>query len=188
MNFFPPTKNQKKNNGVFLKKNRTWTLHHPPTFPPFRQGGGISTPDPDDPQSSEHGLHAMLIVGYNDRQEVPSYFRWNCSPGFFGDFFRGTNKKSRKWRANLNLVAVFTCWRVEAFQLVWMGILTFKYQQTWKKCMSLFSGWTRPGKAWISAPMGRWRWWFHLFFMFNPKLGEIFSHRFWWTLTFGFFR
>ncbi|CAK9005228.1 unnamed protein product [Durusdinium trenchii] len=33
-------------------------------------GGGISTPDPDDPQSSEHGLHAMLIVGYNDRQEV----------------------------------------------------------------------------------------------------------------------
>ena len=33
-------------------------------------GGGISTPDPDDPQSSEHGLHAMLIVGYNDRQET----------------------------------------------------------------------------------------------------------------------
>lgn len=33
-------------------------------------GGGISTPDPDDPQSSEHGLHAMLIVGYSDRQEV----------------------------------------------------------------------------------------------------------------------
>jgi len=33
-------------------------------------GGGIQTPDPNDPQSSEHGLHAMLIVGYNDRQEV----------------------------------------------------------------------------------------------------------------------
>lgn len=32
-------------------------------------GGGIQTPDPSDPQSSEHGLHAMLIVGYNDRQE-----------------------------------------------------------------------------------------------------------------------
>ncbi|CAE7556063.1 unnamed protein product [Symbiodinium natans] len=32
-------------------------------------GGGIKTPDPSDPQSSEHGLHAMLIVGYNDRQE-----------------------------------------------------------------------------------------------------------------------
>ena len=28
------------------------------------------TPDPSDPQSSEHGLHAMLIVGYNDRQEA----------------------------------------------------------------------------------------------------------------------
>lgn len=33
-------------------------------------GGGIVTPDVDDPQSAEHGLHAMLIVGYNDRQEV----------------------------------------------------------------------------------------------------------------------
>ncbi|CAK9024697.1 unnamed protein product [Durusdinium trenchii] len=33
-------------------------------------GGGITTPDPSDPQSAEHGLHAMLIVGYNDRQEV----------------------------------------------------------------------------------------------------------------------
>lgn len=28
------------------------------------------TPDVNDPQSAEHGLHAMLIVGYNDRQEV----------------------------------------------------------------------------------------------------------------------
>ena len=28
------------------------------------------TPDPDDPQSSEHGLHAMLIVGYSDRQKA----------------------------------------------------------------------------------------------------------------------
>mmetsp|Transcript_19549 Transcript_19549/g.32816 ORF Transcript_19549/g.32816 Transcript_19549/m.32816 type:complete len:431 (-) Transcript_19549:104-1396(-) len=33
-------------------------------------GGGIVTPDVDDPQSAEHGLHAMLIVGYSDRQEV----------------------------------------------------------------------------------------------------------------------
>ncbi|CAE7431312.1 unnamed protein product [Symbiodinium natans] len=33
-------------------------------------GGFIPTPDPSDPQSSEHGLHAMLLVGYNDRQQV----------------------------------------------------------------------------------------------------------------------
>mmetsp|Transcript_44107 Transcript_44107/g.103026 ORF Transcript_44107/g.103026 Transcript_44107/m.103026 type:complete len:415 (+) Transcript_44107:59-1303(+) len=33
-------------------------------------GGFIPTPDPSDPQSSEHGLHAMLLVGYSDRQNV----------------------------------------------------------------------------------------------------------------------
>mmetsp|Transcript_49727 Transcript_49727/g.116923 ORF Transcript_49727/g.116923 Transcript_49727/m.116923 type:complete len:413 (+) Transcript_49727:55-1293(+) len=33
-------------------------------------GGFIPTPDPSDPQSAEHGLHAMLLVGYNDRQQV----------------------------------------------------------------------------------------------------------------------
>ncbi|CAJ1337231.1 unnamed protein product [Effrenium voratum] len=38
-------------------------------FKPLR-GGGIVTPDPGDPQSSKHGLHAMLIVGYNNRQKV----------------------------------------------------------------------------------------------------------------------
>ena len=32
--------------------------------------GFIPTPDPNDPQSAEHGLHAMLIVGYNDRQRI----------------------------------------------------------------------------------------------------------------------
>ena len=37
-------------------------------FPPY--DGFIPTPDPNDPQSAEHGLHAMLIVGYNDRQRV----------------------------------------------------------------------------------------------------------------------
>lgn len=36
--------------------------------PPY--GGYIPTPDPTDPQSAEHGLHAMLLVGYNDRQRV----------------------------------------------------------------------------------------------------------------------
>eukprot|EP00439_Symbiodinium_sp_Y106_P010111 s8997_g1.t1 len=36
-------------------------------------GGGIKTPDPSDPQSSEHGLHAMLIVGYNDRQDCSGW-------------------------------------------------------------------------------------------------------------------
>ena len=35
-------------------------------------GGFIPTPDPSDPQSAEHGLHAMLLVGYNDRQQVAS--------------------------------------------------------------------------------------------------------------------
>jgi hypothetical protein len=37
----------------------------------FRCGrsGMISTPDPHDPQSAEHGLHAMLIVGYSDAEE-----------------------------------------------------------------------------------------------------------------------
>lgn len=36
----------------------------------FRCGrsGLISTPDPNDPQSAEHGLHAMLIVGYSDSE------------------------------------------------------------------------------------------------------------------------
>ena len=37
-------------------------------FPPY--DGFIPTPDPNDPQSAEHGLHATLIVGYNDRQRV----------------------------------------------------------------------------------------------------------------------
>ena len=38
----------------------------------FRPGPGgiIKTPDPSDPKSAEHGLHAMLIVGYSDRQRV----------------------------------------------------------------------------------------------------------------------
>lgn len=31
--------------------------------------GIIDTPDPDDPQSAEHGLHSMLIVGYSDSEE-----------------------------------------------------------------------------------------------------------------------
>jgi len=31
--------------------------------------GRIKTPNPDDPQSAEHGLHAMLLVGYNDRKQ-----------------------------------------------------------------------------------------------------------------------
>jgi hypothetical protein len=31
--------------------------------------GFIDTPNPDDPQSAEHGLHAMLIVGYSDLEE-----------------------------------------------------------------------------------------------------------------------
>lgn len=30
----------------------------------------IPTPDPSDPKSASHGNHAMLIVGYNDRQRV----------------------------------------------------------------------------------------------------------------------
>ena len=32
--------------------------------------GLIATPDPADPQSASHGLHAMLMVGYSDRQRV----------------------------------------------------------------------------------------------------------------------
>jgi len=36
--------------------------------PPY--DGFIPTPDPNDPQSAAHGLHAMLLVGYNDRQRV----------------------------------------------------------------------------------------------------------------------
>ena len=32
--------------------------------------GFIPTPDPNDPQSAEHGLHAMLIAGYCERQKV----------------------------------------------------------------------------------------------------------------------
>lgn len=42
----------------------TRAFFHPPS------DGFIPTPDPSDPQSAEHGLHAMLIVGYNDRQSV----------------------------------------------------------------------------------------------------------------------
>mmetsp|Transcript_45241 Transcript_45241/g.72856 ORF Transcript_45241/g.72856 Transcript_45241/m.72856 type:complete len:276 (-) Transcript_45241:167-994(-) len=34
------------------------------------EGGYIPTPDPDDPKSAEHGLHAMLLVGYNERKQV----------------------------------------------------------------------------------------------------------------------
>ncbi len=30
--------------------------------------GRIKTPNADDPQSADHGLHAMLLVGYNDRK------------------------------------------------------------------------------------------------------------------------
>ena len=41
-------------------------------------GGFIPTPDASDPQSAEHGLHAMLLVGYNDRQQV--------APGFGRSF------------------------------------------------------------------------------------------------------
>jgi len=32
------------------------------------RSGIIETPDPNDPQSAEHGLHAMLIVGYSDTE------------------------------------------------------------------------------------------------------------------------
>eukprot|EP00316_Scyphosphaera_apsteinii_P004293 CAMPEP_0119307836 /NCGR_PEP_ID=MMETSP1333-20130426/8219_1 /TAXON_ID=418940 /ORGANISM="Scyphosphaera apsteinii, Strain RCC1455" /LENGTH=512 /DNA_ID=CAMNT_0007311471 /DNA_START=47 /DNA_END=1585 /DNA_ORIENTATION=+ len=42
------------------------------TKPFFRPppSGRIRTPNPDDPQSAEHGLHAMLLVGYMDREEL----------------------------------------------------------------------------------------------------------------------
>lgn len=41
------------------------------TQPFFRcPAGKVATPDPDDPQSASHGLHAMLIVGYSDHQQV----------------------------------------------------------------------------------------------------------------------
>jgi hypothetical protein len=33
-------------------------------------GGKIVTPDASDPQSAEHGRHAMLIVGYSDSEKV----------------------------------------------------------------------------------------------------------------------
>eukprot|EP00438_Fugacium_kawagutii_P000572 Skav211986 [mRNA] locus=scaffold2069:51911:52765:+ [translate_table: standard] len=33
-------------------------------------GGYVQTPSKDEKRSAEHGLHAMLIVGYNDRQQV----------------------------------------------------------------------------------------------------------------------
>jgi C1A family cysteine protease len=33
-------------------------------------GGIVATPDPNDPQSAEHGRHAMLIVGYSDSNET----------------------------------------------------------------------------------------------------------------------
>lgn len=32
--------------------------------------GIIATPDPSDPKSAEHGMHAMLIVGYSDAEEM----------------------------------------------------------------------------------------------------------------------
>ena len=32
--------------------------------------GIVKTPDPSDPQSAEHGLHAMLIVGYSDSNKT----------------------------------------------------------------------------------------------------------------------
>eukprot|EP00288_Rhodomonas_lens_P019130 CAMPEP_0177715812 /NCGR_PEP_ID=MMETSP0484_2-20121128/14190_1 /TAXON_ID=354590 /ORGANISM="Rhodomonas lens, Strain RHODO" /LENGTH=398 /DNA_ID=CAMNT_0019227829 /DNA_START=38 /DNA_END=1234 /DNA_ORIENTATION=+ len=32
--------------------------------------GFVPTPNPDDPKSAEHGLHAMLLVGYCERQQV----------------------------------------------------------------------------------------------------------------------
>mmetsp|Transcript_54406 Transcript_54406/g.124025 ORF Transcript_54406/g.124025 Transcript_54406/m.124025 type:complete len:366 (+) Transcript_54406:335-1432(+) len=37
-------------------------------YPP--KSGFISTPDPSDPQSASHGLHAMLMVGYSDREQA----------------------------------------------------------------------------------------------------------------------
>lgn len=33
-------------------------------------GGFIPTPGENDPRAAQHGLHALLIVGYNDRQQV----------------------------------------------------------------------------------------------------------------------
>lgn len=33
-------------------------------------GGKIKTPNPDDPQSAEHGLHCMLCVGYSESQQI----------------------------------------------------------------------------------------------------------------------
>mmetsp|Transcript_5710 Transcript_5710/g.10789 ORF Transcript_5710/g.10789 Transcript_5710/m.10789 type:complete len:368 (+) Transcript_5710:93-1196(+) len=38
----------------------------------FRTGrsGTVRTPDVNDPRSAEHGLHAMLLVGYNERKRV----------------------------------------------------------------------------------------------------------------------
>lgn len=33
------------------------------------KSGRVAVPDPNDPKSAEHGLHAMLIVGYSDRIE-----------------------------------------------------------------------------------------------------------------------
>jgi len=32
--------------------------------------GHIQTPDPNDPKSASHGLHAMLMVGYSEKQQV----------------------------------------------------------------------------------------------------------------------
>ncbi|CAK9004889.1 Putative peptidase C1-like protein [Durusdinium trenchii] len=66
--------------GSFLASSNRFSVGHPIVFGLkltaqfFKPapGGGITTPDPSDPQSAEHGLHAMLIVGYNDRQEA----RW----------------------------------------------------------------------------------------------------------------
>mmetsp|Transcript_45921 Transcript_45921/g.71944 ORF Transcript_45921/g.71944 Transcript_45921/m.71944 type:complete len:350 (-) Transcript_45921:197-1246(-) len=38
-------------------------------FRPY-PGGVVTTPDPNDPKSAEHGLHAMLLVGYSNRSQV----------------------------------------------------------------------------------------------------------------------
>lgn len=98
--FLPPTKTPP------LKKSNST----PPIFP--LEGGGISTPDPDDPQSSEHGLHAMLIVGYNDRQEVPLGGR--ISVELHRGFSENTQIiRTRKIKGKPKFGCCFTCWRVE---------------------------------------------------------------------------
>ena len=57
-------------------------------YPPY--DGFIPTPDPNDPQSASHGLHAMLIVGYNDRQRVFIVRNsWGSGWGVDGNCFLG---------------------------------------------------------------------------------------------------